>query len=80
MTNIEKLKNSFAKSLNVKPEIINDDFTYGSNGWDSIAHMVLIADIEGEFDLMIDTEDVIAMSSFKIAKDIIAKYGVDINA
>ena len=80
MNNLEKLKESFAKSLNIKSEIINDDFKYGSNGWDSIAHMVLVADIESEFDLMIDTEDVIDMSSFAKAKEIIAKYGVDINA
>ena len=36
--------------------------------------------IENAFDLMIDTEDVIAMSSFAEAKKIVLKYGVDLYA
>lgn len=45
-----------------------------SAGWDSIAHLLLISSIEREFDIMISTTDVLAMSSFPKAVDIVKKY------
>lgn len=45
-------------------------------GWDSVAHMALIAALEDEFDIMIDTDDVIGMSNFAKARAILAKHGV----
>ncbi|WP_417552510.1 phosphopantetheine-binding protein [Marinomonas fungiae] len=44
--------------------------------WDSVAHMVLVAALEKEFDVMLDMDDIIEMSSVKIAKDILAKHDV----
>ena len=41
--------------------------------------MKLIADIELAFDIMLDTDDVIDMSSFPIARKIVAKYGVSLD-
>lgn len=38
--------------------------------------MALIAALEDEFDIMIDTDDVIDMSSFAKAREILAKHGV----
>jgi acyl carrier protein len=50
---------------------------YGqTTGWDSVAHMSLISEIETEFDIMLATDDVIGMSSFRKAKEIIARNGV----
>ncbi len=45
--------------------------------WDSVAHMQLVAEIEDAFDIMLETDDVIGMSSFTVAREILAKYGVD---
>jgi acyl carrier protein len=39
--------------------------------------MHLIDRIEQEFDLVIDTEDVIALNSFAKAKEIIKKYEIN---
>ncbi|ACM92125.1 hypothetical protein NAMH_1601 [Nautilia profundicola AmH] len=36
--------------------------------------MTLVAAIEDEFDIMLDTDDIIDMSSFAKAKEIVAKY------
>jgi acyl carrier protein len=50
---------------------------YGKTpGWDSVAHMSLVAEIENSFDIMLDSDDVIDMSSFGKAKEILAKYDV----
>lgn len=76
--NEKKLTGIFAKILELPNEQINDDLKYqGVERWDSIGHMAIIAALDEEFDLMIDTDDVIDMSSFKKAKEILAKYGVD---
>ncbi|MCI9888346.1 acyl carrier protein [Micrococcales bacterium 31B] len=74
------MKEVFADSLNVDQADLNfDTLTYrGIPEWDSVAHMTLIAEIEDAFDIMIDTQDVIDMSSFAVAQTIVAKYGVEI--
>jgi acyl carrier protein len=38
--------------------------------------MQLVAEIEDAFNIMIDTQDVIDMSSYEVTKTILAKYGV----
>jgi acyl carrier protein len=80
MKNLEKLINAFNESLDIPVLKINDDLEYGYVGWDSIAHMALIVAIEESFDIMIDTDGVIDMSSFAKAKEIVKKYGVDLDA
>ena len=70
-----KLKAIFAESLGIDAAIVTDELLYASiPQWDSVAHMALVAAIEEGFDIMIDTEDVIDMSSFAKAKDIVTKY------
>jgi len=79
--NEQKLKNAFKEALDISKELINDELAYnGIKEWDSVAHMALIAAIEQEFDIMIDTDDVIDLSSYVKAKEIVAKYGVDLSA
>jgi hypothetical protein len=38
--------------------------------------MALVAEIEDAFDIMLETDDVIGLSSFEVAKEILARYGV----
>ena len=77
MENIEKLKTSFAQSLGIDESIINDELSYQSIAeWDSITHMILISQLEDDFNVSIDTDDVIDMSSVAKAQEILSKYGV----
>jgi acyl carrier protein len=48
--------------------------------WDSVRHMRLIAQLESAFNIMLDTDDIIDMSSYQEAERIVTKYGVDLNA
>lgn len=74
---VEKLRKAFCNALDVAPDKVTDDLAYNrTREWDSVAHMVLIAEIETVFDIMIDTQDVIDMSSFGKAKEILSKYGI----
>lgn len=71
----QKLKTVFAESLGIPEEAVVDTLAYATiPQWDSIAHMALIAAIEDRFQVMIETEDVIDMSNFAKAKEIVAKY------
>tara|TARA_B100000609_G_scaffold199682_1_gene206411 strand:- start:5003 stop:5245 length:243 start_codon:yes stop_codon:yes gene_type:complete len=77
LTNQEKLVQSFVESLGIKPEQVVDDLKYQSiEEWDSVGHMALVAELEANFDIMLDTDDIIDMSSVAIAKTILQKYEV----
>ena len=43
-------------------------------GWDSVAHMTLVAGLEDAFDCMLDMDDIIDMSSYDKVVEIMAKY------
>jgi acyl carrier protein len=78
MGNLEKLIKAFSDALGIRAEAVTDALSYGDTPWDSVAHMVIIAAIDSAFGIMMDTEDVIDMSSFAKAKEIVRKYGIDI--
>jgi len=77
MSNAQKLVSTFAEALTVDPALITDDLQYNAiSQWDSVAHMALVAALEEAFGIMLDTDDIIDMSSVAKAKDILAKYDV----
>lgn len=77
MSNNEKLVAAFAEALNIQPELVKDSLEYqGIPEWDSVGHMVLISILEQYFEISIDTQDVVDMSSVAKAKEILGKYGI----
>jgi acyl carrier protein len=77
MSQIDRLRGVFRSSLELDDDYDVDGLTYrGIESWDSLAHMSLVAAIEDEFGVMIDTDDVIDMSSFDKAREILSKQGV----
>lgn len=48
--------------------------------WDSVGHMQLVAAVETEFDVMLETEQVIDMSSFAKTLEILHDLGIDTSA
>jgi len=73
----EKLRAAFVKAFGLPQTVDVTKLAYGvDERWDSIAHMQLVAAIESAFDIMLDVDDVIALSSYTKAIEIIAKYGV----
>lgn len=72
-----KLFKSFSTALNISVDKIDINLAYQSiPEWDSITHMILISQLEEDFNVSIDTDDVIDMSSVKKAIEILKKYGV----
>ena len=76
MKNNTRLYESFAKGLNIPIAQINDELAYNTiPQWDSVAHMGLVAELERCFEVMLDTDDIIDMSSVTKAREILQKYG-----
>ncbi len=72
-----QLKQSFATALGIDLAQVSDELTYNTIlQWDSTAHMILIAELENQFNIMLDTDDIIDMSSVAKAKEILAKYDI----
>lgn len=78
MENNEKLTKAFVTALDVGEDVVCDALEYNSiKQWDSVAHMTLISTLEDEFDVMLDTDDIVDMSSVAKAKEILAKNGIE---
>lgn len=76
-TNSDKLVAAFSEALIIDANKVVDGLEYNSiKEWDSVAHMTLVAALEESFDIMLDTDDIIDMSSVGKAKEILAKYDV----
>ncbi|MDX2281786.1 MAG: hypothetical protein NW218_19505 [Saprospiraceae bacterium] len=77
MTNEQKLVNAFSNALNIEESLVNNNLIYQSiTEWDSISHMILVSEIEATFDISMETDDVIDMSSFEKTKEILTKYNI----
>ena len=45
--------------------------------WDSVGHMTLVANLEDAFDIMMETDDIIDLSSYEKGQEILANnYGI----
>lgn len=79
MTNLEKYNQAFVKALDMEEADVNESLEYqGIPSWDSIGHMELISQLEDAFDIMMDTDDIVDLSSYNIGKEILAKYDITI--
>lgn len=65
MTNKEKYIKAFVETFDIEAEKVEELEYAAISEWDSVGHMSLIAALEDEFDIMMDTDDIIDFSSFK---------------
>ena len=72
-----QLEQIFSDALGIELEQVSDALSYqGIPQWDSVAHMGLIAQLEDHYGVLLDTDDIIDMSSVAKAREILVKYGV----
>jgi acyl carrier protein len=78
MSNESSYARAFVETLGVD-ETQLAGLEYGKvNEWDSVGHMALVAALEETFDIMMDTDDIIDLSSFEKGKEILRKYDVEL--
>ncbi|MDT7798189.1 MAG: hypothetical protein QOI78_1622 [Actinomycetota bacterium] len=69
-----KLRAVFVEALDLEADVDVENLKYRDlEAWDSVGHMALVAAIEDEFDVEFDTDQVIDMSSFKVAVDMVTE-------
>lgn len=78
MTNLEKYEQAFCESLEITKEQLAGLEYQQIASWDSVGHMGLVAAIEDAFDIMMDTDDIIDLSSYEKGKEILtSNYGIE---
>ena len=76
MNNSEKYKKVFSKTFEMKNNF-DENLEYNSiEAWDSIGHMNLISNLEEDFKISLETDDIVDFSSFNKGKEILKKYKI----
>lgn len=78
MTNLEKYNQAFCETFEISEDKLSNLKYQGVELWDSVGHMNLIAALEDAFDIMMETDDIIDLSSYEKGKEILTeKYDVN---
>ena len=79
MSNIKKYNDAFCETFEIELENL-DELEYQSiQAWDSVGHMALMATLEESFEIEMEIDDIIEFSSYKFGKEVVKKYGVDLD-
>ncbi len=64
-----------AKSLKISADQVTDDLSYESiEQWDSLGHVNLMLSIESEYDVEIDEDTMIELTSVRAIRDYVAQH------
>ena len=78
--NNEKYDKVFIDCFSVDKAKLQKNLEYNSiSEWDSVGHMTMIAALEEAFDIVFEMDDIIDLSSYKVGKEILKKYKVNIS-
>ncbi len=70
-----RLARVFRESLDLAESVVVEALRYREvPAWNSVGHMHLVAAIEAEFDIMLETEEIIALDCFARAEEIVAGH------
>lgn len=79
MSNLEKYNGVFRDVFMVEDAVLNDAFDNKSvDGWDSVKQLALTTALEDTFDIMLDAEDILELTSYAKGKEIMRKYEVEL--
>ena len=79
MSNIDKYNQIFIDTFSANVADLNENYTKDNvEAWDSVHQLSIIAELEEQFDLMLDPEDIMACTSYEAGKEILRKYEVEI--
>jgi acyl carrier protein len=73
-----RLQQAFQTALELEADTDWSSLAYAQHEhWDSLGHMALVAEIEETFEIMLDTDDVIGLSSYPVAVEMLkTRYDV----
>lgn len=73
MTNLEKYNQAFCETFELSADELPGLEYQSIEPWDSVGHMGLIAALEDSFDIMMETDDIIDLSSYEKGMEILTK-------
>lgn len=74
----EKINTVLMQVFDISQEDVIQDLTRDEvSKWDSLTHMDLVVSLETEFNIYLETDDIIAMSSLHAIRDILKKKRVE---
>jgi len=80
MNATQQLQDIFATALSIPVAQVTNELSYQSiPEWDSVSHIYLIAELEAAFNISIDTEEVLEMSSVEKVKETLRKHQIAID-
>ena len=75
----DEVRQAFAEALDLPADTDIEALEIGKNPhWDSMGHMALVAELEARFGIMLETDDIIAMTSYAESIEVLRRYGVDV--
>ena len=77
MSNLEKYNKAFCDTLQIDESKLEGLQYQGTELWDSVGHMSLMAELEDAFDIMMETDDIVDFSSYEKGKELLKKYDVE---
>ncbi len=78
MNNLEKYNKAFIETFEITEDKLANLKYQDIPAWDSVGHMSLVAALEDAFNIMMDTDDIIDLSSYEKGKEILKKYNVEV--
>lgn len=79
MSNLEKYNQAFIEVFGVEESALGNNFDKDSvDGWDSVHQLNIIALLEESFDIMLDPEDIMELTSYEKGKELMIYYGVEL--
>jgi acyl carrier protein len=71
----QRVKAVFAEILDVGLDFDFASLKYNDHpSWTSLAHMSIVAGLETEFDIILEMDDILAMSDFAKAVEIVSRH------
>lgn len=78
MSNLEKYTQVFCDCFDIDEKQATELKFQDIPAWDSVGHMGLISMLEEAFDIMLEPDDIVDISSFEKGKEILKKYEIEI--
>ena len=72
MSNLEKYNQAFMRCFELTADQLAGLEYQQIPAWDSVGHMGLIAAFEDDFDILMDTDDILSLNSYEIGKEILS--------
>ena len=73
------LRALFSRALHIRNDEPVNRFAYGkTEKWDSLAHVVMMDELEKQFDISLDTDDMLSLLNYDAIVMLLRERGIDI--